>query len=72
MTYETYPNTITTSGSICGRQSVLTGFAFELALAVAHASAAHHVTVLSAAIPLLTDSVVITVVVTPLCRTAEE
>ena len=50
-----------TSGSSCGRQSVLTGFTFEFALAVAHAGAAHHVTVLSVAIPLLTDSVVITV-----------
>lgn len=45
-----------------------TGFTLELSLSVAQAGAAHHVTVLSMAIPLLANAVVVAVVVTPLCR----
>lgn len=48
------------------RRSELTGFTLELSLAVAQTGAAHHVTILSMAVPLLTDTVVITAVVTPL------
>ena len=51
---------------VCVRRSVLTGFTFEFSLAVAQAGAAHHVAVLSVAIPLLADAVVVAVVVTPL------
>lgn len=47
-------------------QSILTRFTFEFSLAVAQAGAAHHLTVLSMAIPLLADAVVITIVMTPL------
>lgn len=45
---------------------VLTGFTLELSLSVAQTGAAHHVTIVSMAVPLLTDTVVITTVVTPL------
>lgn len=48
------------------RCPVLTGFTLELSLAVAQTSATHHLTVLRMAVPLLTDAVVITIVVTPL------
>lgn len=50
----------------------LTGFALELSLPVAQAGAAHHVTVVSVAIPLLADAVVVAVVVTPLCGGSRE
>lgn len=50
----------------------LTGFTLELSLPVAQAGAAHHVTVLSVAIPLLADAVVVAVVVTPLCGGSRE
>lgn len=49
-----------------------TGFTLELSLSVAQAGAAHHVTVLSMAIPLLADAVVVAVVVTPLCEGSRE
>lgn len=54
------------------RGSSLTGFTLELSLAVAQAGAAHHVTVLSVAIPLLANAVVVAVVVTPLCGGSRE
>lgn len=57
---------------MCVFQSVLTGFTFKFSLAVAQAGAAHHLTVLSVAIPLLADAVVIVAVMTPLWRRAEK
>lgn len=44
----------------------LTWFTFELALSVTQAGAAHHVTILSLAVPLLTNAVAITTVNAPL------
>lgn len=44
----------------------LMGFTFEFSLAIAQTGAAHHVTILSLAVPLLADAVVVIVVVTPL------
>lgn len=53
-------------------QSILTRFTFEFSLSIAQTGAAHHVTVLSLTIPLFSNTVVITVIITPLCRKAEK
>ena len=51
---------------VCVCVCSLTRFTFELPLAVAQAGAAHHVTVLRVAVPLLPDVVVVSVVMAPL------
>lgn len=52
-------------------ESELTRFTLELSLAIAQAGTAHHVAVFSLAVPLLANAVVIAVIVTPLCRWAD-
>lgn len=48
--------------------ALLTGFTLELSFPVAQTGAAHHVTVLSTTVPLLTNSVVVAIIMAPLCR----
>lgn len=45
-----------------------TWFAFELSFAIAKAGAAHHMTVLSTAIPLFSNAVIIAIVMAPFCE----
>ena len=57
---------------MCACAVRLTWFTLDLSLAVAQAGAAHHVTVLSMAVPLLPDAVVVSIVMAPFCPGGEE
>lgn len=48
-------------------EEALTWFTLELSFAIARASAAHQVTVFSPSLPLFTNAVVVSIVMTPFC-----
>lgn len=47
--------------------NLLTWFALELSFPVSQAGAAHHVAILSLAVPFLSDPIVMAIIMTPLC-----